>query len=260
MPWEYWQPFVLILSVLCHTLILWRLWTEGLLRVYLYFALFLANEAIATIVLLPVNPKSLLYVHIFLVVTPISWILSYLVVLELYRLTLEDYPGIATVGRRAVSWLLGLAVLASIIYAIPDLIANDAKSPVLRVYVILERSVVLGILVFLVLIQLFLLRYRLRLSPNRIVYATGYALYFAVTMAQDVIVTSLGLRYMVYTYTLLMNVGASLLLLTGAILLSQKGEVKPKLEVVDSSADRARLQQQLTDINRMLTRAARGQG
>jgi hypothetical protein len=259
MGWEAWQPFVLIFSIICHLLILWRLWSEGLVRLYVFLAVFLAAETVATAILLPVSPKSSLYVDIFYVFTFISWILSYLIVLELYRLILEDYPGISAVGRKAVSWSLGLGVIASIAYAIPDLRANSGAFWLLRAFVILERSVVLGILVFLVLIQLFLLRYRLRLSPNRMVYAAGYAIYFAVTMAQDVIVASLGVK-VVYAYTLFMNVGASLLLVAGAALLSQKGEVKVKLEAADSTDDRVRLQQQLSDINRMLTRAARGRG
>lgn len=257
MGWEEWQPYVFIFSIICHGVLLWRLASEGLARLYIYLTVFLAAETVATVVLLPISPKSFLYAYIFFVFTGISWVLSYLIVLELYRLVLEDYPGISAVGRKAVSWALGLGVIASIAYAIPDLRAGGGQFPLLRVFVILERSVVLGILVFLVLIQLFLLHYRLRLSPNRMVYATGYAIYFAVTMAQDVVVTSLGIK-VVYSYTLFMNAGASVLLLAGAALLSRKGEVRVELEAVDSSADRVRLQQQLTDINRMLTRAARG--
>lgn len=257
--WEGWQPFVLIFSVLCHIVLLWRLWSQGLFRVYIFLSCFLIAEGVGVIALLPANPKSFLYADIYFVFTPLLWILSYLVVLELYRLVLEDYPGISAVGRRAVSLALVLGVAIAIAYAIPDLRAGGGGFPLLRIFIVLERSVVLGILIFLVLIQVFLLRYRLRLSPNRMVYATGYGIYFAVTMAQDVIITSLGVK-VVYGYTLIMTVGASLLLLVGAALLSRKGEVKVALEATDSSDDRIRLQQQLSDINRMLSRAARGRG
>ena len=186
-----------------------------------------------------------------------SWILAYLVVLELYRLILEDYPGIASVGRKAVTWSMGLAIVVSMIYAIPDLRASTGPFPILRIYYIAERSTVLGLLLFLVLIQLFLVRYRLKLSPNRRIYATGYALYFGVSVAQDVIFTSLGIR-VVDAVGVWMVVADGLVLLIGATLLSREGEVRVQLEAVDSSSDRARLQQQLTDINRLLARAARG--
>jgi hypothetical protein len=247
-----------VFSVACHGVLFWRLWHDKLARSYLYLSIFLWAETLETLVLLPFySPSSqYIYQHIYFSVTPAIWILQYLVVLELYRLVLEDYPGIASAGRKAVSWFLGLAVVVSIGYAIPDL--RKPGGP-LHLYVVLERSTVLGLLLFLVLIQLFLLRYRLRLSPNRMVYATGYAVYFALTMALDTVVATLGIQA-VLSLNLWTNVAASVLLIGGAVLLSQKGEVKPRLEAVDSSADRARLQQQLSEINRMLSRAARSRG
>ena len=53
---------------------------------------------------------------------------------------------------------------------------------------------------------------------------------------------------------------AGVILLAGAALLSSQGEARVQLEAVDSSSDRARLQQQLADMNRLLSRAARGRG
>jgi len=254
---EVWQQRVLIFSIACHVVLLWRLWSQKLARVYLALTLFLTAETLQNLIILPVRPRSTLYGYIYVFSTPILWIVAYLVVIELYRLILEDYPGIASVGRKAVSWSMGLGLAASALYAIPDLRASTGKFPILRFYYIAERSIVLGLLLFLVLIQLFLFRYRLRLSPNRMIYATGYALYFGVGVAQDIIYTALGIR-VVYTFDLWIVVAAGVILLGGAALLSSKGEVKVQLEQSDSSGDRARLQQQLVDINRMLSRAARG--
>jgi len=255
---EVWQQRVLIFSIACHLVLLWRLWSQNIARVYLALTLFLGAETLQNIIILPVRPRSTLYGWIYVFSTPILWIVAYLVVLELYRLILEDYPGIASVGRKAVSWSMGLALVVSGLYAIPDLRAATGRFPILHFYYIAERSIVLGLLLFLVLIQLFLFRYRLRLSPNRMIYATGYALYFGVGVAQDIIYTALGIR-VVYTFDLWIVVAAGAILLGGAALLSRKGEVKVQLEQADSS-DRARLQQQLVDINRMLSRAARGRG
>jgi len=256
---EVWQERVLIFSIACHLVLLWRLWSQKLAGVYLALTLFLGAEMIQNIIILPIRPRSTLYGRVYMLSTPVLWILAYLVVLELYRLTLEAYPGIASIGRKAVSWSLGLAVALSALYAIPDLRTTTGKFPVLRFYFIAERSIVLGLLLFLVLIQLFVFRYRLRLSPNRMIYATGYALYFGVGVAQDIIYTALGIK-VVYSVDLWIVVGAGVILLAGAGLLSQEGEAKVQLEQADSTADRARLQQQLVDINRMLSRAARGRG
>src|SRR6201999_4207811 len=101
---EVWQQRVLIFSIACHLILLWRLWSQKLARVYLSLTLFLGAEALQNIVILPVRPRSTLYGGIYLLSTPVLWILAYFVVLELYRLILEDYPGIASAGRRAVSW------------------------------------------------------------------------------------------------------------------------------------------------------------
>ena len=256
---EVWEHRVLLFEFACHCVLLWRLLSQKLAGVYAFLTAFLVGEVLQGLALFPVRLHSTLYGWIYLVSTPILWLLAYFVVLELYRLVFEDYPGISSAGRKVVTWSMGFALLASVIYAIPDLRSSSGPFPVLRIYYILERSTVLGLLIFLVMVQLFLVRYRLRLSPNRRVYASGYAIYFGIAVAQDVIFTSLGLR-VADAVGLWCNIAAGTLLLVGAALLSSKGEVRVQLEAVDSSSDRARLQQQLTDINRLLSKAARGGG
>jgi hypothetical protein len=78
-------------------------------------------------------------------------------------------------------------------------------------------------------------------------------------VAQDVILTALGIQTagIVGLWT---SALAGVILLAGAALLSSHGEARVPLEAVDSSSDRARLQQQLADMNRLLSRAARGRG
>jgi hypothetical protein len=254
-----WEYSALVFSTACHGVLLWRLWSQKLARIYFFLTIFLAAEALQDIALLPINPNSSLYGWIYIFSTPILWILAYFVVLELYRLILEDYPGIASVGRRAVTWCMGLAVVVSIAYAIPDLRTAKGPFPILGIYVIVERSTILGLLLFLVLIQLFLVRYRLRLSPNRMIYATGYALYFGVGIAQDIILAALGIR-VATAVSLWMVVAAGVILLAGASLLRNTGEVRAVVESGEPSGDRERLRQQLADINRLLSKAARGHG
>jgi hypothetical protein len=254
---ERWQYWVQISVVVCHCILLWRLLSQHLAKVYLFLTIFLAAEFIQGLALLPLRIHSTVYAWSYIGATFALWILSYFVVLELYRIILEDYPGISSVGRKAVTWCLGLAVVGSALFAIPDLRTSSGPFPILRIYYILERSTVLALLLFLVLIQVFLIRYRLRLAPNRITYAIGYAIYFGITVAQDVIFTSLGIR-VVDAVGVWTNIAGAAVLLTGAVMLSKEGEARVQLEAVDSTGDRLRLQQQLTDINRLLSRAARG--
>lgn len=252
-----WERGVLIFSIGCHSILLWRLWAEKLVGVYRFLTIFLAAELLQTIVVLPLRQDTSLYLWTYLISTPVVLALAYIVVLELYRLTLEEYPGIASVGRKAVTWSMGLAVVISVAYAVAGLTTTGGHA-LFRIYPIVERSTVLGLLLFLVLIQLFLFHYRLPLSRNRMVYVTGYALYFGVTIAQDIMWTALGIQ--VAAITLWIVAAGGVILLAGAGLLSHEGEAKVVLKPVDADSDRARLQQQLADMNRMLSRAARGRG
>ena len=156
-----WEHRVLLFSIACHGVLLWRLWSQKLAGVYPFLTIFLTAETVQNIVIYPIRPRSDLYGWVYLLSTPVLWILAYLVVLELYRLILEDYPGIASVGRKAVTWCMGLAIFISVAYAIPDLRTSTGQFPILRIYFIVERSTVLGLLLFLVLIQVFLIRYKL---------------------------------------------------------------------------------------------------
>lgn len=212
-------------------------------------------------VLFPFNRETNAYLLLFEFSAAVIWVLAYFVVLELYRLTLESYPGISSVGRNAVSWCMGMAVAVSILYAIPDLKGAAGAQPVIvRVFPILERSTVLGLLLFLVLIQVFLFHYRLPLSRNRMIYVTGYAAYFGISMALDIVWTASGIKIATAIDLDLWIVAATgVILLMGAVALSQKGEAKVKLDP-QADTDRARLQTQLTEMNRMLSRAARGRG
>jgi hypothetical protein len=154
---DVWEHRVLLFLIVCHGVLLWRLWSQKLAGVYLFLTIFLAGEMVQDLVGFPVPQDSRLYAWLFLYSSAALWLFAYFVVLELYRLILEDYPGIASVGRKA-------AVFAGVI------------------------------------------------------------------------------------------------LLGGAALLSSQGEARMQLEAVDSSSDRLRLQRQLTDMNRLLSRAARGRG
>lgn len=253
-----WINATLILTVLSAAVLLWRLWSEGLAGQYRFLTLFLLAALIQPLIFLPITSRTI-YARVYFVSTPVLWILSYGVVLELYRLILEDYPGISSAGRKGVTWSMGLAVLISAALAIPGFNVGAQQFPLLRIFYAVERSVVLGLLLFLVLIQAFLFRYRLRLSRNRRIYSTGYALYFGVTVASDIILTELlGGREFV-PISIVVGITGAVILFAGSTLLTREGEVRAhELELHDSTPERERLQQQLVEMNRMLTKVARG--
>jgi len=256
---QEWVRGVLFFSIFCHAILLMRLWKEGLVKPYPFLSLFVVADLAQSLIALPFSPSSTTYRTIQFASSPVIWLLAYLVVVELYRVILEDYPGISSAGRKAVTWCLLLAVIISAATAVPGLNNSQSGKYVLfKLYLTTERSVTLGLLLFLVLVQLFLARYRLRLSRNRIIYSAGYALYFGIGMAASVIAGGLlGVR-MFGMMTISIVVIADLILLAGAFLLTRQGEFLPVSEMDDNSAQRLHLQQQLADMNRLLSRAARG--
>jgi hypothetical protein len=253
-----WIDAALVLNAIASLILLWRLWSEGLARQYSFLTLVIFAELAQMLILLPVRSHTL-YTYLYYVSTPILWILYYAVVLELYRLILEDYPGISSAGRKAVTWAMGLGILISAASAIPGFSHGTGQFPRLRIFFAVERSVVLVLLLFLVLIQLFLFRYHLRLSRNRLIYSTGYALYFGVTVSSDIILTGLLGGQVYVPFSIAVGIAGALILLAGAVLLTREGEACViRLDAHDTASERLRLQQQLVDMNRMLTKVARG--
>src|ERR1700722_5380667 len=132
-----WAHRVQIFWIAAHGVLLWRLWSQKLARVYLFLAIYLIGDALQGLALFSIKWRTTLYGWIYLSSTPVLWILAYLIVLELYRLIFEDYPGISSVGRKAVSWCMSLAIVVAVLYAIPDLRTTAGRFPVLRIYYIL---------------------------------------------------------------------------------------------------------------------------
>jgi hypothetical protein len=252
-----WIDVTLVLTAVAAVILLWRLWLKGLVRSYRFLTLFLSAQLLQMLVLLPVKSRTT-YAYVYFFSNPILWILSYGVVLELYRLILEDYPGISSAGRKAVTWSMGLAVLISAASAIPSFDVGTRQFPILRIFLAVERSVVLGLLLFLVLIQLFLFRYHLQLPRNRVIYSTGYALYFGVTVASDIILTALLGGQVYVPFSVAVGISGALILFAGSFLLTREGEARAvELDTRDNTPERVRLQQQLVEMNRMLTKVAR---
>jgi hypothetical protein len=254
-----WEYIVLLLTSLSASALLWRLVSQGLVRQYRFLAAFLAAALVQALVFLPLTPASTAYAWAYFISSPVLWILYFFVVLELYRLILEDYPGISSAVRKGVTWAMGLAIFLAVISALPSLNTGSRQFPALRMFLAVERSVALGLLLFLVLMQAFLFRYRLRLSRNRLIYSIGYGVYFGITVSSDIILGELLGEKIFVPFSLGVGIAGALILFAGSILLTREGEARvDQLETHDTSPERARLQRQLVEMNRMLTKVARG--
>lgn len=171
------------LSVAGHALLLLRLWQAQLLRVYPFFASYLAYRVARGIALHGFRYGTNAYAWAFFISEPLFWLAYILVVLELYSLVLRNYPGIATLGRWVLTGGLFASILISGISLQADFSNPGEKYPVILYFSVIERGVIFSLVVFLLLITGFLVSYPVPLSRNVIVHSMVCSLYFLSTTA-----------------------------------------------------------------------------
>ena len=156
-----------------------KLFWTGLFRRYSFFFVYLLFRLVSSFIPFLLDFRSKLYLRVFLVEEPISWILFVLMVLELYRLILERHRGLYTLGRWAMYFAMVVSILVSILSLLPKIRPSMGSEDRLLGYTIAaERGIYLSLATFLVLILLFLTRYPVPLSRNVIVHAAVFSLYF----------------------------------------------------------------------------------
>src|SRR5258708_6904213 len=90
---------------------------RGLIRNYPIFFVIMAFQPVGRIIFLFLNPGKNSYAYFYLARTPIFWILSVLVVYELYKNVLADFPGILSLGKWIMAGTFVLAVFSSVLTA-----------------------------------------------------------------------------------------------------------------------------------------------
>ena len=168
-----------------------RLRQQGLHRVYRVFAafvLFRAARATALAALPPIwyGLKHRPYVRFannvygwgWTLTEPLLWVLHVLVVLELYSLVLQNYKGVASMGRWAVLAGLAIAIVLSSLTLPAELSHSAEHSPILRVVGVAVRAVDTSLVLFLLFITAFLVWFPIPLTRNVVLYSMVYAFYF----------------------------------------------------------------------------------
>jgi len=234
-----------------------RLYVSGLHRRYQAFFYYLIFSTLQNGVLLGINSRSGLYQRIWLITEPIEWIFYILLLLELYSLVLEEHRGIQTMGRWALYGALSIALLASILGVVPPS-GPMPKSHLLPYYYVAERAIYFSLVVFLLSIFFFLMRFPVTLNRNTIVHYVVYSAYFLSNTVIFVVLSMVGkgvTRQVGYVLSAV-TVGS---LVAWLLWLNPAGEkYKVKLRPVWMHADReAELIGQLTSLNNALLRATR---
>src|ERR1017187_10745479 len=154
-----------------------RLFAADLHHRYRVFFFYLIFATLRAGVLASLGHKSDAYQYVWVLTEPLEWLLFVLVVLEIFALVLQDYRGLATVGR----WALITAVLVALLASGITLMApsqTTIQGHLMRYYYVAERAVYFSLVVFLLSILGFLMQYPITLSRNIIVHSMVFSIYF----------------------------------------------------------------------------------
>ena len=249
--------FLKIASFAAFCALLVRMYGSGLYKTYRYFTAYLLVEAIRTVVMGLMNPRTTMYGNVYFATQPVIWFLLIMVILELFGLVLRNHNGLATIGRRA---LLGSLVL-SVALAGSTLVLNiynpSEEHRFLNDYLVLERVVVLSLLAFVVLITAFLAYFPVPLNRNILSHAVIFSFYFLCKSGVLILRNALGVDAS-RQLSLAVHVLGLICLAAWTIRLTRAGEVQPaKAGAFSGAHDEARILAQLNAINTTLANSGR---
>ena len=254
-------------SILGSALTALKLFRTGLYKHYrVFFAYFVFRIPYMTASLVLANltglhggagNKSDAYFYLFIYSEPLLLMAYILVVMELYRLVLERYKGLYTLGRWAMYAAILISGTISILTLLPK-ISPSTPEPSKRVFfeVGAERGVDLALVLFILLIVWFLSKYPVPLSRNVVIHTVIYSVFFLSEALVLLWRTLLG-----FHVNDLINVIATALSSACAIawwlMLSEKGEdVRSQIPQARPDSEE-RILQQLDLINATLLKVSR---
>jgi hypothetical protein len=168
-----------LVLVLGSAFLAYKLYRTGLYRRYPVFFAYFVFRVLNSVSPVLLDTSSAEYQKIWICVEPIVIGFYILLVRELYRLVLEKYKGLYTLGRWAMYLSMTVAVLISGLSLIPKITPNMPQRSKIMFYLFAtERGVDTALVIFIVLLLLFLSRYPVRLSRNVRIYAILYSVFF----------------------------------------------------------------------------------
>jgi hypothetical protein len=188
------RTYLTIVQIGTHLVLFTKLFRAKLLTKYQYFGLFVAFELVRLSAVSFVKLKSTFYAHVYFATQPIVWTLYVLMMLELFQLVLRNHPGIASLGRRALTVSLAASAIVSGSTLLIDLQQANAESAILFNFMLLERLVLTSLLVLVLCLTAFLAYFPVPLTRNARIHACVLAAYFAVKTSTLWIRTVYGLQ------------------------------------------------------------------
>jgi hypothetical protein len=249
--------FLQAILLLGSALMAWKLYSSGLYRhypVFFYYCIFRVPNSIWPL-LLGVN--SSLYQQIWMVTDPLVLGFYLLMVAELYRLVLEKYKGLYTVGRWAMYVSVALALAISLLSLLAKLTpAMPQRTRLMGYFIFTERGIDSSLAIFILLILLFLSRYPIKLSRNVRVHALIYSVFFLSNTVGLFLRMLFGLKASDHLNMVFTAISAGSMI-AWLLLLSPAGEEIPQEQMRVRPDQEQRLLTQLDALNASLLRVSR---
>ena len=243
-----------VISALGSALTAFKLYHAGLHRRYRIFFAYLVFRVPYIFCAFFRDTQPGFYAWFFVLSEPLVMIFYVLIVLELYRLVLERYRGLYTLGR----WAMGVAMALALGVSLASLrMATDhgQKFSWIISELKVEARLDLAIVLFILLIIWFLSRYPIRLNRNVVVHTIVYSVFF--------FANSLGLVLWLFKTEVPVGLDRSLMGIASACAvawwlgLTKKGEeIQVHLPSLGPGAEQ-RVMQQLEALNATLLRASK---
>jgi hypothetical protein len=248
-----------VISALGSALTAFKLYHAGLHRRYRIFFAYLVFRVPYIFCAFFRDTQPGFYAWFFVLSEPLVMIFYVLIVLELYRLVLERYRGLYTLGR----WAMGVAMALALGVSLASLrMATDhgQKFSWIISELKVEARLDLAIVLFILLIIWFLSRYPIRLNRNVVVHTIVYSVFFFANSV-GLVLWLFQIKIQDAVLNARINTGlmgiASACAIAWWLGLTQKGEeVQVHLPSLGPGAER-RVLQQLEALNATLLKASR---
>lgn len=251
-----WQTVLSYCTAPAYFLLLFVLIRRGLWRAYITFCCFLLVEGSAFSLGLwfGSGKRRIVVSYIYLFAQPILLLLAVMIVLEVFRRVLVNYPGIAVFSQRIVvaSLLIGLAVAFAL--ASGDMPNMSTPQAMLMLYTLATRVVYSAVCIFLILIVLFLSWMPVVLPPNTIRHGFFLFFYFLLSAIANLFLHRMGLDV-----RLQVNLALTLLTLASLffwmIFLRREGEIAQPAVSRSRAVNTGRYLDKLQELNNSLSRS-----
>jgi hypothetical protein len=244
---------VLLLGSMLMALMLYR---TGLYRRYPIFFAFFIFRIPNSIWPLFLAVSSPLYLKVWVLTEPIELGFYVLMVVELYKLVLEKYKGLYSLGRWALYFSLAISVSASAISLLPRIKPSMPQSSKIMFYMLAtERGVHTGLAIFIILILCFLSFFPVKLSRNSRVHALVFSIFFLSHTFVALMRSLFGLHLADTVNTVLMGITAASIV-AWLTLLRATGEETQSAPAVYGPEEESRLLMHLDSLNAALLRAS----